>query len=171
MSTREVRDQCRSCVRPPRTWPTKGGARACAQPLNRGCRMCWTDPRTKTDQARARSGATVDRRCHGLRDKGQAWLAVKYQDRFSFQGSRSLAPLRLQRLIPLDRDAAPMPVARARAGNQFHRQSWQTGPTPALGVDDRYQPRAHRQMKDDGAARSRRTALSQLHQGPAVLRC
>ena len=106
----------------------------------------WTDPRTKTDQARVRFGATVDRGCHGLARKGRAWLAVKYRDRFSFQGSRSLVPLRLRHLIPLDRDAAPMPVARARVGSQFHRQSWQTGPTPASGVDDRYQPHAPPQM-------------------------
>jgi len=30
---------CRSCVRPPRTWPTKGGTRVFGQPLNRACRM------------------------------------------------------------------------------------------------------------------------------------
>src|SRR4051794_15356553 len=162
---------CRRCVRSPRTVAYKRRRSrlwATAQPR---LSYVWTDPRTKTDQARVRFGTTVDRDVSRTGAKMPAWPVVKYRDRFSFQGSRSLALLRLQRLIPLDKGGASMPVARARVGSQFHRRSRQTGPRPASGVDDRHQLHAPPQMKDDGAARSRRRALRQLHQVLVVSAC
>src|SRR3954452_5476848 len=92
---------CRSCVRSKNVAYKRRHSRlwATAQPR---LSYVWTDPRTKTDQARVRFGATVDRDVSRTGAKMPAWLVVKYRDRFSFQGSRPLALLRLQRLIPLD---------------------------------------------------------------------
>src|SRR3954471_20800593 len=89
---------CRSCVRSPRTWPTKGGTRVFGQPLNRACRMFGKI----CVQKLIKPVRDLERRWIEMSRSGAkmpACLVVKYRDQFSFQGSRSLALLRLQRLI------------------------------------------------------------------------
>ena len=93
---------------------------------------------------------------------------IRFPDQFSFQSSRSLRLLRLRPRIPVDRDAAPMPVARARVGIQGHRQSWQTGPTPALGADDR---RRHMRSPSDEGRWSNPVSTESLATAASRSRC
>ena len=153
-----------------RTWPTKGGTRVSG---------ATAQPRVVVAFGQIRVQKLITPVC----DLERWWIEIvtDWPERLGVacrQIPRPIflsrlqvtRPLRLRHPIPLDRDAAPMPVARARAGSQFHRRSWQPARRQHQALDDRYQPHAPPQMQDDGAARSRRRASRLRHRDPVCLK-